>query len=242
MWEPSSVVMLIGGGHAAGKKTTALWIEKEIRQLVEHAPVIEVIDMNTYMDPTAVTKLEDSKVAAITVGTKKLLALKPSRFDFGRLKDDIRASLAAGGTHDGHQVQKLIIVHGLYALYDKELRDMSQIKVFIGGDNDTRLIRWIRRDVLGSNTASLETVVNSYLHGAKQEMSDYIFPTKEQADVIMPRGAELNAISLIVDGILPYLGSERMSEPSSSNVLRPNEKSFQTERFDNQKGKYYELN
>lgn len=240
MDKKSSVLVLIGGGHAAGKKTTALAIEKGICQLAEHVPSIEVVDMSTYMDPSTITTLEDSKNSAITVGTKKLLALKPSRFDFQRLKSDLSASLAAVSSLD--HVQKLIIVHGLYALYDKELRDMSQIKVFIGGDNDTRLIRWIRRDVLGTKTVSLEKVVNSYLHGAKQEMSDYIFPTKEQADVIMPRGAELNAISLIIDGILPYLKQERMSEPSSSNVLRPHDKSFHTERFDNQKGKYYELN
>lgn len=242
MLEPSCVVVLVGGGHASGKKTTALWIEKEIRALAIPTPTIEVIDMNTYMDPNAVTKLVDTKASAITVGNKTLLALKPSRFDLEALKKHIRASLANAGAVDGEHTRKLIIVHGLYALYDKELRDMSQIKVFIGGDNDTRLIRWIRRDVLGSGEYNLETVINSYLHGAKQEMSDYIFPTKEQADVIMPRGAELNAVSLIVDGILPYLGSERMSESSSSNVLRPTEKSFLTERFDNQKGKYYELN
>lgn len=235
--EPCNVVVLIGGGHASGKRTTALWIEKEIRKLAESVPTIEVIDMNTYMDPTAVTKLTESNTSAITVGNKTLLALKPSRFDFQALKEHIRTSLSETTSSS----QKLIIVHGLYALYDKELRDMSQIKVFIGGDNDTRLIRWIRRDVLGSEGHSLETIINSYLHGAKQEMSDYIFPTKEQADVIMPRGAEQNAVSLIVDGILPYLGSERM-EPSSSNILRPHDKSFQTERFDNQKGKYYELN
>lgn len=236
--ESSSVVVLIGGGHASGKKSTALWIEREILSLAEPTPFIEVIDMNSYMDPSTVTKLVDTKALAITVGNKNLLALKPSRFDFSALKEHIVASLSDVSTSS----QKLIIVHGLYALYDKELRDMSQIKVFIGGDSDTRLIRWIRRDVLGSGEAKLETVINSYLHGAKQEMSDYIFPTKEQADVILPRGAEPNAIQLIVDGILPYLGIERMSEPSSSNVLRPNEKSFQNERFDVQKGKYYELN
>lgn len=228
-----SVLVLIGGGHAAGKKTAALWIEKEIRKLLS-APVIEVIDMSTYMNPSSVTTLEGTKNAAITIGNKTMLQLKPSRFDFAALRSHVRALV------DDTSVQKLVIVHGLYALYDKELRDMSQIKVFIGADSDTRLIRWIRRDVLDSKTMSLETVINSYLHGAKQEMTDYIFPTKEHADVIMPRGAEANAVALIVDGILPYLGTERMPEPSSSNVLRPHD-TFQTERYDNQRGKYYEL-
>lgn len=233
---PENIVVLIGGGHASGKKTTALWIKKDIHKF-DPSLHIEVVDMNAYEDKSAVLAPTKAKNAAITVGDKKGPALKPSRFDFETLKTHIR-NLAIDNSG-----QKLVIVHGLYALYDKELRDMSLIKVFLSGDADTRLIRWIRRDVL-DDSLGLETVINSYLHGAKQEMSDYIFPTKERADVIMPRGPEANAVSLIVDGLLTYLdipGLERMSEPSSSNVLRPSE-SFQNERFDNQKGKYYELN
>lgn len=221
----SAIVVLIGGGHASGKTTTAFWIKREILAL-EPALQIEVIDMNTYTDQAPIS-CSLAKNAAITVNNISIPTLKPSRFNFEDLKLNIR------GLSEGSQ--KLIIVHGLYALYDKELRDMSQIKVFISGDADTRLIRWIRRDVL-EDGVGLEKVINSYLHGSKQEMSDYIFTTKEQADVIMPRGAEANAVLLIVDGILPYLG---MHSAAGSNVLRPSE-SYQHERFDN--GKYYELN
>lgn len=231
------MLVLIGGGHASGKTTAALWIKKEIENLPEYRPSaldIEVIDMAKYTDETPIVLLGGEN-AAITVGAKVLLKLKPSRFDFDTLKADIRAKTVE---HDGEPL-KLIIVHGLYALYDKELSEMSQTKVYIGGDSDSRLIRWIRRDVLSTPPkVGLDSVINYYLHGAKQEMSDFIFPTKERADIIMPKGPEANAVSLIVDGIISILGSTKSA--ITTNTLRPN--AFQNERFDNQKGKYYELN
>lgn len=237
----NSVVVLIGGGHAAGKRTTAKWIKADLLKVVPLLEV-EVIDMDDYCDQKSLSVgQEHGKNAAITViANRNGSDLRPSRFDFEALQQHIEkvaATLSA--------TKKVIIVHGLYALYEKSIRDLSHIKVFISGDSDTRLIRWIRRDALGDHkTTELETIINAYLHGAKQEMSDFIFPTKEQADVIMPRGAESNAVALIVDGILPYLdtgSNEKMPEPSSSNALRPSDQTFKHEKFDAQKRKYYDV-
>lgn len=235
----NSVVVLIGGGHAAGKRTTANWIKDDLAKMVTAPLEIEVVDMDDYCTKKCLSVgQEHGKNSAITVDSSRAVALlKPSRYDFAKLQKHIEDSIASLSK------TKVIIVHGLYALYEKAIRELSQIKVFISGDADTRLIRWIRRDVLGeTKTAELENIINAYLHGAKQEMNDYIFPTKEQADVIMPRGAEPNAIALIVDGLLPYLGpNEKMSEPTSSNVLRPSGHSFKNEKFDAQKRKYYDV-
>ncbi|KAK6454096.1 uncharacterized protein RJT20DRAFT_131610 [Scheffersomyces xylosifermentans] len=251
-----SVLVLIGGGHAAGKKTTAAYLEKEIvSSITKDAKVdVQLIDMNSYKKDISTKTIDSStystsKAAAITVSTtgNKYPPLKPSRFNFEQLKDDLRKDQE---TPD-QMPQKVFIVHGLYALYDKELREMSQIKVFIDSDPDTRLIRWIRRDILADveNKASLESVINAYLQGARAEMSDFIFPTKEFADVIMPRGAEANAVQLIFDGIVPHLADkrsqpERMYLPhASGNFLRPSgANDFEQERFDVQKNKFYELN
>ena len=72
---------------------------------------------------------------------------------------------------------------------------------------------------------------------------DFIFPTKEMADVIMPRGAEHNAASLIVDGIVSHLTQKPLDKlyaggaslrPTSSNV-------FGGEVLDNQKATFYDL-
>ena len=57
-------------------------------------------------------------------------------------------------------------------------------------------------------------------------MSDFIFPTKEFADVILPRGAEPNAVRLIIDGIMLYLNDKHLTNDTTQfpeNILRPNE-------------------
>ncbi|KAK6460896.1 hypothetical protein DFJ63DRAFT_338689 [Scheffersomyces coipomensis] len=247
-----SIIVLIGGGHAAGKRTAAKLLKQEINDTLPKAPLdVQLIDLNEYKDDCKKTidtdkySMDKSVVTNANFKNDKFPPLKPSRFNFEELKLYLRHN----SDIPQDQPQKVFIVHGLYALYDKELRDMSYIKVFMDSDTDTRLIRWIRRDVLGEgdDKLNLETLLNSYVLGARAEMSDFIFPTKEFADVIMPRGAEHNAVKLIFDGLLPYLADnhsqpERMFLPHApGNYLRPNDP-FDKELFDGQKSTFYELN
>ncbi|CCE81509.1 Piso0_002167 [Millerozyma farinosa CBS 7064] len=233
------VLILIGGGHAAGKYTAAKQLGDEIEKNISGIKNnIHLIDLKSYEDNRhgSVCKENFSASESSHVDPEKE-HLRPSRFNFQLLKQDI-AQICQSGKEDD---DKIVIVHGLYALYDKELRDMSHMKVFITADPDTRLIRWIRRDVLKEGQP-LSAVISAYLNGARSEMRDFIFPTREFADVIMPRGAEPNAIKLIVDGITPLFKSsksllEELAGPGTSNHLRPS-----GERFDRQKGEFYELN
>lgn len=228
---PQNLIVLLGGGHAAGKATTAELIRKEIEKLPFYSVSslhIEVVSMLEYEDHSI-----NSKGSATTEDNPSKYNFKPARFDFDALKTRLENKLKSRD-----EVQKLVIVHGLYALYNKEICNLSHMKVYIDSDADTRLIRWIRRDVLAKLGGKLEDVIWHYLNGARQEMTDYIFPTKERADVIMPRGAEANGVSLIVDGLLPHIGYGKFLESAMSRRLRP----FQNERFDSQKGNYYELN
>lgn len=228
----TNIIVLIGGGHAAGKKTTAEYIKKEVEDLPFYSTSslnIEVLNMSCY----EVANLS-SKGTGSTEDKPINQKFKPTRFGFDALESDLRLKLIC---KEG-DIQKLIIVHGLYALYNKDICKLSQMKVYIDSDADTRLIRWINKDVYLEKSGKLEDVIGLYLNGAKQEMADYIVHTKERADVIMPRGAERNGVSLIVDGLLPHIGFGKFLEHTLSSNLRP----YQNERFDNQKGNYYELN
>ncbi|RKP29509.1 P-loop containing nucleoside triphosphate hydrolase protein [Metschnikowia bicuspidata] len=225
-----SLIVLIGGGHAAGKCTTADLIRKEIKKLPFYSASyldIEVVNMAKY-------KLEyDGKTANVDEKTA-LHRFRPTLFDFEALRSDLEVMVRP----QSDRAQKLILVHCLYALYDKSICNLSHMKVYVDSDADTRLIRWIRRDVCVGVGRKLEDVIELYLNGSRQEMADYISPTKKRADVIMPRGAEANGISLIVDGLLPYIGFGKYLEHSQTIQLRP----FQNERAKNQTGNYLELN
>lgn len=229
------IIVLIAGGHACGKKTAAIALRDELSSTFTDMHLnIELKDMADYLndsDDLKSARYSSSKSTAITVqdvNDLRFPPLKPSRFDFDQLKHDIRSC----NTNAAIASTSILIVHGLYALYDKELREMSHLKVFISSDADARLIRWIRRDVLtGAN--NLETVINQYLQGARAEMNDFINPTKGFSDVILPSGPEPNAISLLVDGIAPYISKLQTYTPH----LRATELNYRDD-----KSSFYELN
>lgn len=225
-----SLLVLIGGGHASGKKTAATALKEELQNTYERATLnIQLIDMEKYLkseDAINASHYSSSKSVAITVNginENEFPPLKPSRYDLDALKKDLNTLLSTPGS--------IIIVHGLYALYDKDIRNMSKIKVFISSDADTRLIRWIKRDVV-EKKGTLAAVINRYLQGARAEMSDFINPTKGFSDVIMPTGPETSSIKLLVDGITPYISKV---EPNIDH-LRSNDLMYGEDKIS-----YYEL-
>lgn len=230
-----SVVVLIGGGHASGKKTTAVLLKEELEKTLGNSPIkVELVDMSNYEDKS--TDVYSTTVpTAITIDhNEKKPALKPSRFDFEKIRSFLQ------GSPTEHS-QTIYLVYGLYALYDRQLREMSDIKVFISSDADVRLIRWINRDVINGAKVSLNLVLNSYLQGSRQEMSDYIITTKEYADVIMPRGADSNAVQLILDGVFKNLNNVKYGGHIESH-LRPHDDAVVYDQYHGTKHNYYDLN
>ncbi|CAN3366043.1 putative uridine kinase Das2p [Diutina catenulata] len=206
------VVVLIGGGHGSGKATTA---KKLYTQLIKITDQVTVMDMDQFQtsDPEFAYSAESDRVISAHKDNANP-PLKPSRYDFAQLSEEIARA-------DGPDA--VVVVHGLYALYDKQVRQMAHLKVFISGDPDTRLIRWLRRDVLDGNKP-LASVLNYYVEGAKQEMNDFVIPTKELADIVIP-GAEDMSVSLIVDGVLQQRGEKPAVAPPRRNLLRPTARS-----------------
>ncbi|EGF48866.1 hypothetical protein AAULR_13729 [Lacticaseibacillus rhamnosus MTCC 5462] len=56
----------------------------------------------------------------------------------------------------------MIILEGILILDDEALRNMMDIKVFVDTDDDIRVIRRIRRDMV-SRGRTLESIINQYL-------------------------------------------------------------------------------
>jgi uridine kinase len=229
-----SIIVLIGGGHAAGKRTTANLIRDKILKSNSPTIDIELIDMKDY-EETNTMKYSSSKPSVISIEpADKKLTLRPSRFDFDKLRNHLLQNLET----PVDQPQKLFLIHGLYALYDTQLRELSHIKVFVAGDADARLIQWIKRDVIQLSTHNLNYVLNKYIQTARQEMIDFIGFTKEFADVIIPRGGENTAVELIVDGIFKHLLNSGYD--TLGNLLRPSDDSkVLKDQFG--KNQFYEL-
>jgi len=150
----------------------------------------------------------------------------PDAYDFALLKQQIGA-LLEGKTVDipiydytthtrrkdnfmrvsGH---KIIVLEGIMVLFDPELRDMMDIKLFIHTEPDIRFIRRLKRDIR-ERGRSMDSVFEQYLETVRPMHEQFIEPTKSYADIIIPEGGHNKvAIDLIktkVESLLKQLKS-----------------------------------
>ena len=100
---------------------------------------------------------------------------------------------------------EVIIVEGIMALYDKKLRDLMDLKIFVDAEPDERLLRVIERDT-AERGHSLEMLISKYRNVLKPMHDEFIEPTKQYADIIIPNGGEnARAVSMMQMYILSAL-------------------------------------
>ena len=80
---------------------------------------------------------------------------------------------------------KVIIVEGILIFSHPDLRDLFDIKIFVHADSDERLIRRIKRDTT-ERGRDIQEVLNRYQTTLKPMHQQFIEPTKEYADIIIP--------------------------------------------------------
>ena len=100
--------------------------------------------------------------------------------------------------------KEVIILEGILILEDKRLRDLMDIKIYVDTDDDIRIIRRIKRDMV-ERGRTLDSIIEQYLGVVKPMYHQFIEPTKRYADVIVPEGGENHvAIDLINTKVATY--------------------------------------
>ncbi|MBT3068011.1 uridine kinase [Rhodoferax sp. U11-2br] len=94
------------------------------------------------------------------------------------------------------QPAPVIVVEGLFALYDAELRKMMSLKIFVDTAPDVRFIRRLQRD-MAERGRTAESVITQYMATVRPMHKQFIEPTKRRADVILPHGANDPAVDII---------------------------------------------
>ena len=80
---------------------------------------------------------------------------------------------------------KVLIVEGILIFSHPDLRNLFDIKIYVHADSDERLIRRIKRDI-SERGRTIEEVLNRYQTTLKPMHQEFIEPTKEYADIIIP--------------------------------------------------------
>jgi uridine kinase len=95
----------------------------------------------------------------------------------------------------------VIVIEGLFALFDADLRDMMSLKIYVDTAADVRFIRRLQRD-MAERGRSAESVINQYLNTVRPMHKQFIEPTKRNADVILPHGANGPAVDMITTKVV----------------------------------------
>ena len=83
----------------------------------------------------------------------------------------------------------IILLEGILALYDSDLRNLMDIKIYVDTPDDIRVLRRMKRDI-NKRGRSLESVTEQYYSTVRPMHIQFVEPTKKFADIIVPEGGQ----------------------------------------------------
>ncbi|XP_049613428.1 uridine-cytidine kinase-like 1 [Syngnathus scovelli] len=98
----------------------------------------------------------------------------------------------------------VVIFEGILAFANKELLKLLDMKVFVDTDSDIRLTRRLKRDV-SQRGRDIGGIIKQYNKFVKPAFEQYIEPTVQLADIVVPRGGD-NFVAL--DLIMQHVHSQ----------------------------------
>lgn len=101
---------------------------------------------------------------------------------------------------------RIVIIEGILLLHDKAIRKRLDAKVFMDTPLDICLLRRLQRDI-AERGRTVESIIEQYKRTVRPMFLEFIEPTKQFADIIVPRGGKNRvAIEMIKARILQMLG------------------------------------
>ena len=180
------LIIGIAGGTGCGKTTV-------VEQIIAQLPVDEVcvISQDSYYKDTSDLSYQERV---------KINFDHPNSIDFDLLLQHLKA-LRDGASFEqpvysfvehnrtGETItthpKKVVIVEGILILTQPEIRAMFDVNVFVHADSDERLIRRLKRDI-SERGRNIDEVLTRYQTTLKPMHQQFIEPTKEFADIIIP--------------------------------------------------------
>lgn len=197
------LIIGIAGGTGSGKSTV-------VRKIFESLPEGEVVllPQDSYYKDSSHVPVEERQFINFD---------HPDSFEWDLLSEHIKL-LKAGKSIEQPtysyltctrqpetihiEPRDVIIIEGILALCDENLRNLMDLKVFVDADSDERLIRVISRDVVERGRTA-EMVMERYTRILKPMHQQFIEPTKRYADLIVPQGGNnqiaINILTMFIE-------------------------------------------
>lgn len=131
----------------------------------------------------------------------------PEAFDWALLKSHLR-SLKAGQqiaapiydfTESSRSQEtlpvgpcKTLLMEGIYTLWDAEIRDLFDVKIYLNVEADIRFIRRLHRDVR-ERGRTLDGIIRQYYDTVRPMHHEYLEPTMSYADLVVGEETDVAA-------------------------------------------------
>lgn len=200
------IIIGIAGGTGSGKTTVVRKIAESFSE-----EEVTILSQDSYYNDNSHLSLEERRMLNFD---------HPDSFEFSLLQQHIQ-ELKAGRPIEEPQYsyisctrlenttrvspRPVVIVEGIMMLYNKAIRDLLDIKVFVDCESDLRLSRVIRRDVIERGRGTEESL-KKYEATVRPSHIQFIEPTKQFADIIVPEGGNnVVAIDILTNFIRQIL-------------------------------------
>ena len=180
------LIIGIAGGTGSGKTTV-------VQQIIEELPPNEVcvISQDSYYKDTSEMTYDER--VRINFDHPKAIDFKLLVHHLKELRNGNTINQPVYSFVDHNRTsetivikpKKVIIVEGILILTQPEIRKMFDLKIFVHADSDERLIRRLKRD-MSERGRDLNEVLIRYQTNLKPMHDEFIEPSKEFADIIIP--------------------------------------------------------
>jgi uridine kinase len=198
----------VAGGSGSGKST----VTEQIVRAVGKKDVSVFLQDNYYLDRSNLTMTERNKVnfdhpdafdwQLMQEHLKQLhhgLTIEMPEYDFATHTRKERKLLV--------KPARVIIVEGIFALYDEPMCHQMALRIFVDTASDVRLMRRLKRDII-ERGRTVESVLKQYSKFVRPMYNKFVEPTKRRAHIIIPHGSNKAALEMIISRILSVVNEQ----------------------------------
>jgi UMP-CMP kinase len=226
----------VAGASGCGKTYFSNYLKKQLEKKFS----VEIISCDDYYKNYSekknskgkwITPLENNE-PNFNWDIPSVIDLKLLQDDLVKFKSDINITIPDYDFKECHRKSKpkntinssdtqVIIVEGLYVLYDENLREEFNLKIFIESDSEICLARRVFRDIgegrkVDINATNEEknkifnNLINVYKKNIRPSYVQYIDPTKKYSDIIVNSeidysNTDTKTINLILNEVQDYI-------------------------------------
>ncbi|KML68340.1 uridine kinase [Pectobacterium peruviense] len=188
------VIIGISGASASGKSLISSTLYRELRDQVGDQHIGVISEDSYYKDQSNLTMEERVKTnydhpssMDHSLLIKHLQMLKSGQAIEVPQYSYVEHTRKQETVHI--ELKKVIILEGILLLTDARLRNEMNFSIFVDTPLDICLLRRMRRDV-NERGRSMDSVMEQYQKTVRPMFLQFIEPSKQYADIIVPRGGK----------------------------------------------------